>query len=57
MNIEARLTAYLVRRAQPCGEEVLGWLVYGTPLAQWPRLDVVCCEQRAWPVLGGDGLG
>ncbi|AOS95141.1 MULTISPECIES: hypothetical protein [Mycobacteriaceae] len=56
MSVEAKVTELLVRRAQPGGERVLDWLVYGTPLPRLPRLDVMCCDQRDWPGLGGDGL-
>jgi len=50
MSIEATLTQYLVRRTQPGGEQVLDWLVYETPLERLPRLDVMCCEHRAWGI-------
>jgi len=52
LSVEANLTEYLVRRAHPGGEGVLDWLVYATPLARLPRLDVACCDQRAWPDIG-----
>ncbi|WP_156297956.1 MULTISPECIES: hypothetical protein [Mycobacterium] len=57
MNYETALTELLVRRAQPGGERVLDWLVYGTPLARLPHLDVVRCDHRAGPSPDGGGLG
>ena len=56
MNYETALTELLVRRAQPGGERVLDWLVYGTPVARLPRLDVVCWAHRGGPSLSGDGI-
>lgn len=55
MNYETALTELLVRRAQPGSEHVLDWLVYGTPPARLPRLDVVCWDHRGGPSFDGDG--
>ncbi|AOS95129.1 hypothetical protein AN931_23270 [Mycobacterium intracellulare subsp. chimaera] len=59
MSIEATLTIYLVSCAalNRAVRRSLTGRCTRPPLAQLPRLDVVCCKQRAWPVLGGDGLG
>ena len=55
MNYETALTELLVRSAQPGSERVLDWLVYGTPVARLPRLDVACGDHRGGPSLSGDG--
>lgn len=55
MNYETALTELLVHRAQPGSKRVLDWLVHGTPLARLPHLDLVRCDHRGGPHLGGDG--